>query len=64
MLFLSTALSNTAYLDSGSGSILIQLILAAILGLGVMFRSQLAKLKNLFGIKSKTEENEDADDEE
>jgi hypothetical protein len=64
MLFLSAALSNTAYLDPGSGSILIQLLLAAILGLGVMFRSQLAKLKNLFGIKSESKDDEDTDDEE
>ena len=60
---LSTILSSeTAYLDPGSGSILIQLLLAAILGLGVMFRSQLAKIKNLFGGKTNTDE--DLDDEE
>lgn len=60
---LSTILgSETAYLDPGSGSILIQLLLAAILGLGVMFRSQLAKIKNLFGGKTNTDE--DLDDEE
>lgn len=67
MLFLSTSLSNilgsqNAYLDPGSGSILIQLVLAAILGLGVIFRSQFAKIKNLFGGKS--EADEDQDDEE
>ena len=64
MFFLTTSLSNilasqNAYLDPGSGSILIQLLLAAILGLGVMFRSQLANLKNLFGGKSKTDEEQD-----
>ena len=64
MLFLTTSLSNilgspNAYLDPGSGSILIQLLLAAILGLGVMFRSQIAKLKNLFGGKSETDEEQD-----
>ena len=69
MLFLSAALSNilgsqNAYLDPGSGSILIQLVLAAILGLGVMFRAQLAKIKNLFGGKSEIDDDEDVDDEE
>ena len=60
---LSTILgSQNAYLDPGSGSILIQLLLAAILGLGVMFRSQLANLKNLFG--GKKTDDEDQDDEE
>lgn len=60
---LSTILgSQNAYLDPGSGSILIQLLLAAILGLGVMFRSQLAKIKNLFG--GKDSDDEDQDDEE
>ena len=60
---LSTILgSQNAYLDPGSGSILIQLLLAAILGLGVMFRSQLAKIKNLFGGKDSGDE--DQDDEE
>ena len=60
---LSTILgSQNAYLDPGSGSILIQLLLAAILGLGVMFRSQLAKIKNLFG--GKASDDEDQDDEE
>ena len=64
MFFLSTSLSNilgsqNAYLDPCSGSILIQLLLAAILGLGVIFRSQLAKIKNLFGGKSETDEEQD-----
>ncbi len=64
MLYLTAALStvlgsHTLYLDPGSGSILIQLLLAAILGLGVIFRSQLAKLKNLFGGKSDVDEEQD-----
>ena len=64
---LSTILgSQNAYLDPGSGSILIQLLLAAILGLGVMFRSQLAKIKKLFGGKDTDNETDDEeqDDEE
>lgn len=57
---LSTVLgSHTLYLDPGSGSILIQLLLAALLGLGVIFRSQLAKLKNLFGGKNDADEEDD-----
>ena len=63
IVFASHLLSGFAspdlYLDPGSGSILIQLLLAAILGLGVIFRSQLAKIKNLFGGKSETDEEQD-----
>lgn len=67
MFHLTTSLSNIlgnqpAYLDPGSGSILLQLLLAAILGLGIIFRSQLAKIKNLFGGKDVADE--DQDDEE
>jgi len=51
--------SHPAYLDPGSGSILLQLLLAAILGLGVIFRSQWKKIKTFFSGKKATEENQD-----
>lgn len=51
-----------AYLDPGSGSIILQLILAAILGVGVLFRLQWKKIKALFGHKDS--ENDKQDDEE
>ncbi|NWG06269.1 MAG: hypothetical protein HXY35_06235 [Chloroflexi bacterium] len=50
------------YLDPGSGSFLIQLLLAALLGLGVAVRASWTKIKGWFGIKPKND-NEDDDDE-
>ena len=48
-----------AYLDPGSGSFLIQLAIAALLGLGVAFRASWSKIKGWFGIKSKPAEDDD-----
>ncbi len=53
---------HTLYLDPGSGSILLQLLLAAVLGLGVILRTQWSKIKKLF--KRNDEPDEDLDDEE
>ena len=39
------------YLDPGSGSFLIQLAIAALLGLGVASRAYWSKIKGWFGIK-------------
>lgn len=50
-----------AYLDPGSGSFLIQLLIAALLGIGIALRASWSKVKGFFGIKS---EGEDAEDEE
>lgn len=56
MLFMSSMLSNLpkalAYLDPGSGSIAIQLIIAALLGLGMFMRSQWGRIRSLFGRKN------------
>ena len=41
------------YLDPGSGSILIQIAIAVLLGLGVALRASWGSIKNLFGIKPK-----------
>ncbi len=46
-----------AYLDPGSGSVIIQLVLAVLLGLSVLVRSQWRRLKSLF----KKKEPEDND---
>jgi hypothetical protein len=66
IVFASHLLSGLAapelYLDPGSGSILLQLLLAALLGAGVLLRSQWSKIKTLF--KGKDASNEDEDDEE
>jgi hypothetical protein len=51
------------YLDPGSGSILIQIAIAALLGLGVAIRASWGTIKKYFGIKSKSQdEDNDSDD--
>jgi len=52
-----------AYLDPGSGSFLIQILIAALLGIGVALRASWSKIKGFFGIKS-DEADGDAEDEE
>jgi hypothetical protein len=47
------------YLDPGSGSFLLQLLIAALLGIGVAIRASWTKIKGWFGIKPKTDEDED-----
>ena len=56
---LSGLASPQPYLDPGSGSILLQLLLAALLGAGVLLRSQWSKIKSLFGRKDASKEDED-----
>ena len=58
----SALADQTLYLDPGSGSILLQLLLAAILGLGVILRTQWSKIKSFF--KRNDETDADLDDEE
>jgi len=48
-----------AYLDPGSGSFLIQLLIAALLGLGIAFRASWGKIKGWFGFKTKSEDDDD-----
>ncbi len=51
------------YLDPGSGSFIIQIAIAALLGLGVAIRVSWSKIKKFLGIAPKTEdEDSDADD--
>jgi hypothetical protein len=52
-----------AYLDPGSGSFLIQLAIAALLGLGVAIRASWGRIKGWFGIKPKADDEEDESDE-
>jgi hypothetical protein len=47
------------YLDPGSGSFLIQLLIAVLLGLAVAVRASWGKIKGWFGIKPKTDEDDD-----
>ena len=51
--------SPLPYLDPGSGSILIQMLIAALLGTGIFIRMQWARIKKWFGIKPQTEEDDD-----
>ena len=50
------------YLDPGSGSMLIQIAIAAFLGLAVAIRASWGSIKKLFGAKPKTEEEDDDSD--
>jgi len=55
--------SPTPYLDPGSGSFIIQILIAALLGIGVAIRASWGRIKRLFGGKSKSgDEDDDADD--
>ncbi len=50
------------YLDPGSGSILIQLLLAGLLGAGILLRASWSRIVKLFG-RNKPDQTEDEDDE-
>jgi len=58
----SALASPDLYLDPGSGSMLLQLLLAALLGMGVILRTQWSRIKTLFKRNDDTED--DLDDEE
>jgi hypothetical protein len=51
-LLLSREIAPTQYLDPGSGSFLLQLLIGSLLGAAFIFRSTLSKIKNLFTKKS------------
>lgn len=50
-----------AYLDPGSGSFLLQLLIAALLGAGIALRASWGKIRGLFG-KKPADEDQDGDD--
>jgi hypothetical protein len=52
------------YLDPGSGSFLIQLIIAAFAGVGIAIGANWAKLKRRLGKKKKIETDDEEDDDE
>ena len=54
--------SSLPYLDPGSGSFIIQILIAVLLGLGVAIRASWGKIKGFFGIKSKPDDDDDTDD--
>lgn len=47
------------YLDPGSGSFLVQLLIAALLGIGVAVRASWSKIKGWFGVKPKSDDEDD-----
>jgi hypothetical protein len=47
------------YLDPGSGSMIIQILIAVLLGLGVALRASWSTIKKYFGAKPKPEEEDD-----
>jgi hypothetical protein len=51
--------SPLPYLDPGSGSLLIQILIAVLLGLGVALRASWSTIKKYFGVKPKHEEEDD-----
>ncbi len=53
-----------AYLDPGSGSYLLQLLLAGLLGSLVVIRASWDKIKGFFSKRSKQEGDTDTDEEE
>jgi hypothetical protein len=52
---LSFLFRPTAYLDPGSGSYLLQLLIAAILGAGLAVRMYWGRIKTIFGRKNPDE---------
>ena len=51
-----------AYLDPGSVSFIIHMLIAAALGIGVAIAASWSKIKRLFGVKPKTDEAETDDE--
>ena len=51
-----------AYLDPGSGSFIIQIAIAALLGLGIAVRASWSSIKKYFGYKPKEEEDDSDND--
>ena len=52
------------YLDPGSGSILLQVLLAALLGAGIFVRAQWSRIRKWFGRGSTATSEEEADEDD
>ena len=61
-LLLTAFKSLFAYLDPGSGSLIVQLLVAAIVGILATFRLWKSRLLSLFGIQSEPDEEETDED--
>lgn len=53
--------SPLPYLDPGSGSFIIQILIAVLLGLGVALRASWSRIRTFFGAKPKAEEDDDSE---
>ena len=53
-----------SYLDPGSGSLIVQILIAIVVGIAATFRLWKSKLLSLFGIKQETEDDEFGEDTE
>jgi len=61
-MHLLTLLRPAAYLDPGSGSYLLQLLVAAVLGAGLAVRMYWGRIKTIFGRKNPDELTENPTD--
>jgi hypothetical protein len=52
ILLISTQSTENAYLDPGSGSLIIQLLISTLAGVGIYFLSKIKAIKNIFQKKS------------
>ena len=52
--------SPLPYLDPGSGSFIIQILIAVLLGLGVALRASWGSIKKYFGVKPEPEDDDDS----
>ncbi len=60
----TTLSKNAIYLDPGSGSFLLQLLVAGIAALGIVLGTQWARIKRLFGKKKSIEQSDEDEDED
>lgn len=51
-----------AYLDPGSGSLIVQVLIAVIVGILATFRFWKARLLSMFGIKQDSDDEDESDD--
>ena len=53
--------SRLPYLDPGSGSFILQILIASLLGLGIALRASWSRIKRVFGGKQKADDDEESD---
>ena len=62
ILLISTLYTKNPYLDPGSGSLFIQLLIASLAGVGFYFLSKLEKIKKYFRKDSSEKAEDDIED--